>query len=972
MAPQIRPASEHPLDVSLLRASLPMIGREEEVKSLMLRLKDSAAVTLIGPPGVGKSRLARHIASRHSAEVTLVVDVSNMTGASNLISRVAIAVGAQPDRESIDDGVLNACLGALGFRGIELLVFDDIDPSCASVVEHLSNAMPELTILASARAPLRYAGEHVERLNPLDMTAACELYVDRARRVAHDFDFDCEEARAQIEALVERLDCLPLAIELAAGRARMLPPVEFLKRLPRRLELLRTRERGVASLSDSIASAVDELDPPALEVLGQMSLLCGPIALEAAEAILKPSPESDLFEVLEGLIDCSMIVSGPSRGGVGEVELRVLESIQAFMREHHTSMQSDECFDRAIVYLTTAGERWRQESRLAGGQDALCRLEHAAASMEGLIRASERGRLEHRHRLALVLDALWCVQGAGSHHEALLDVLIDEAKAHEVCLVRALQARASLHHQRGQHDQASALHQRISELAEEVDVHITVERAQLSRALGESAEAAVILERVLEHCDLNAQHEALVLVTLATALVDLGDMEGAGEIAQDLGDMLSGDDLVLLVQTSFALAYVQFYLRRHGARLVTYEQAQRAAIDLGDRRLIARAQQGIAECHYMHGEWEAAIEHFEGALVHLRSCGSRYTEGILLGGLAAALHRKGEHARAEKVYRDALQVHRETKAALYEGVVLHGWAALAHERGELRQCDVRYNMALKHAAEHEHFDDWAGIALCRSWALCLNHRIKEACEHARRAAEYLDAYTSWLALVEATCSLLDVLSQRTQHIPAAQARLQHRLEGEDPERGQVIAALILDAVTSFLIAQNDEMQRLASERLAMLTSRSAAGASLYARLATCTARSILNRQGGGTSRQALEAPIEMRETNQTSDGALTIAVGPEGKWLKIGDEEALNLSRRRSIRLILHALVEAQGGEPLSLYKLFDIGWPGQEIAPELAAERVYWAIRMIRDFGLRHWVTTSDQGYALDSSVIVSREEKR
>lgn len=969
---------EHPPDSGLLRASFPLLGRDAELEALTRGLNSFKTVTLLGPPGVGKSHLAHHLATSTFAQTPLVIDASHITANSLLVSKIASASGALPDGKASDEEILAACIAALRFQKVDLLIFDDLARTHGTLITHLSHALPDLAILATAHAPLRYPGERIERLKPLELDAAYDLYVARARRVAHEFDFEHEQARVHIDALVERLDRLPLAIELAAGRAHMLPPAEFIKRLPRRLDLLHSRASNpntLPSLRASLSSAVSALEPPAREVLGQLALMCGPLTLEAAEAILVPPDDAILLELLEELIDCSMIVSGPSEVGAGEVELRVLESLRDFVRQEHPALHADECMARAMTYFLESGERWMLESRKASGQQALRRIEHASSNLACLVKATERFTSEQRQRAGLVLDALWKARGAGTHHEQLLEELLEQSRDDEILHARALQSRASLHYRRGQHEQARALHHRIEALCDEVDVCFVAERAQLERALGASAEAVVILESVLERPDLTSPHEALILATLAASLIDIQDVEGAEEIARDLGDILLEGDLLLSIDTAFALAYVQYYLGQHGARLMTYEQASRAATELGDVRLMARAEQGIAECHYAHGEWEAAIEHFEDALVHHRRCGSRYAEGVLLGGLAAALHRHGDLERAEQTYREALRVHRETRAVLYEGVVLHGWAALAHERGDLVQCDGRYAMALEHAATHEHVDDWAGVALCRSWALCLNYRLGEASEHTSRAAEYLDAYPAWLALTEVTSLLVDVLSQRTQHVPAAQARQKHQLSIEDQRRGHVLAALILDATLSMLLAQDEETGRLAREQIANLTSRPAAHASLYARLATYTARVLSERhqESAGqvhavTSSPASSVTQPAQSASNEEPGEL-IAVGPQSKWLKIGDADRINLSRRRSIRRILDALVQAQGGEPLNLYELFEIGWPGQEIAPELAAERVYWAIRTIRDFGLRHWITTSDNGYALDPNVIVSRE---
>lgn len=225
------------------RPVTPLVGREAQVTAVQRLLDTERLVTVVGPGGVGKTRLALEVArARHPAGVLLLAPVAD--GAA-LPHALAAALGL----EVVRGDVLASCVALLG-TGHQLLVVDNCEhvlDAARDLVVALLDACPELTVLATSRQPLGLAGECASRLAPLPVPArddvapqrvpSVEVFVDRATRVRPGFSTDGDELRLVAE-VVRRLDGMPLAIELAAGRLSTFSLTELAERLERSLDLL--------------------------------------------------------------------------------------------------------------------------------------------------------------------------------------------------------------------------------------------------------------------------------------------------------------------------------------------------------------------------------------------------------------------------------------------------------------------------------------------------------------------------------------------------------------------------------------------------------------------------------------------------------------------------------------------------------------------------------------------------------------
>ena len=310
------------------------IGRRRELAEVgqLLVFADMRLVTLVGPGGVGKTRLAleagRSVSGRFPGGAVQV----NLDGAENAGVLVPEAASAL--------GVVAATAPELGVRLAEvtrgapaLLVLDGFDRYLddAGQVGQLLASVPNLTVLVTSRAPLRLTAEQVYRVQPLPEPNAAALFVARARAVKGDRAFD-DEDRAIVDAICARLDGLPLAIELAADRARLLPLRALLERLEHRLELLTGGPRDLPARQRSLRATLewswDALEEPERQLLSRLTVFEGGASLEGAEAVCGPGLEA----LAASLVDQSSLLRTDS-GRDAEPRFGMLDTVREFAVE---------------------------------------------------------------------------------------------------------------------------------------------------------------------------------------------------------------------------------------------------------------------------------------------------------------------------------------------------------------------------------------------------------------------------------------------------------------------------------------------------------------------------------------------------------------------------------------------------------------------------------------------------------------
>lgn len=310
---------------SLPRRLTSFVGREDEVVALSRAIQENRLVTVSGPGGVGKSRLAVESA-RQVAPTAVWVELSPVTGQGMVALMVAAALGLrqEPGRS------IAVTLAEQLARRETLLVLDNVDHlllETAELIDGLMPAAPRLTVVVTSREPLGVSGEVTWRVPPLTQAAAVALFVARTRLVRPSFDPDGSDL-AVVSDLCVRLDRLPLAIELAAARLRVLSPIQLATSLDQRLLPLPASARNVPAqqrtLEASLAWSHDLLDEPERVLLRRLSVFSGAFSTEGAAAV--GTDLADVDEVLFHLVDKSLVQvenTEPPR-------LRLLQTVRLF------------------------------------------------------------------------------------------------------------------------------------------------------------------------------------------------------------------------------------------------------------------------------------------------------------------------------------------------------------------------------------------------------------------------------------------------------------------------------------------------------------------------------------------------------------------------------------------------------------------------------------------------------------------
>lgn len=324
-----------------------IIGREAEITAVRQLLSQSAVrlVTLTGPGGVGKTRLSLAVAaglSRWFAHGIYWVDLATIHRPDLVIPAIAQVLDV---REREGHRLQDSLLDFLRERQL-LLLLDNFEQVTAAApnLANLLMAAPGLKLLVTSRVSLQLRGEHTFPVPPLPVpdptlaadeplpeTAAVRLFVERAQAVRPDFELTPENGR-DVAAIVRRLDGLPLAIELAAARLKLLPPHLLRQRLNERLELLSGGPQDLPlrqqTLHNVMQWSYDLLSPPEQRLFARLGIFVGGFTLDAAAAICRLDDDPDVFDGVAALLDNSLLQSGGVVGG--QPRFTMLETVREY------------------------------------------------------------------------------------------------------------------------------------------------------------------------------------------------------------------------------------------------------------------------------------------------------------------------------------------------------------------------------------------------------------------------------------------------------------------------------------------------------------------------------------------------------------------------------------------------------------------------------------------------------------------
>jgi predicted ATPase len=594
------PESNVPLPASSL------VGRQRELDEIANALRDGTRLlTLTGPGGSGKTRLAIEAANLLASELTdgaFFVALDAIRDPALLLPAIAQAVAV---RESSEQPLPESLSERLTGRQA-LLLIDNFEQlaEAAPVLSRMLEAASGLTFLVTSRAALRISGEQEYPVEPLGPEDAVALFVERAHGVDPRFRLTDENAEA-VKEIVARLDGLPLAVELAAARTKLLPPEAMLALLDERLELLSRGARDLPerhrALRDTVAWSYDLLGTEEKQLFARLAVFGGGFTLESAVAVCDAS-----LDGFATLIDDSLLERDGER-------LRMLETIREYALEQLEADEDAEFVRRrhAEHFLKLA------EAEPDSGQAAwLARMDAERNNFRSALNWSlDLGEASLALRLAAALWEFWWVRGYLAEGRGWLDAALARGRSAAPELrARALHAAGSLATRQGDYESAAALFEESLALWEELGDAAGTARSLLSMGTvaaeqGDQERAIALSERASELYGESGDKRghALAISNLGGIALERGEYARAAalsELAYGLFETLEDSEgmAFALVNQGFAALSE----RQHDRAVEFLREALRRLAELEFRDVIGYCFEGLAAVLALTGREEEA------------------------------------------------------------------------------------------------------------------------------------------------------------------------------------------------------------------------------------------------------------------------------------------------------------------------------------------------------------------------------
>jgi predicted ATPase/transcriptional regulator with XRE-family HTH domain len=654
LAPSVPPTALPIFDLSSSNLPIiltPLLGRDEEVVALtnLLTREDVRLVTLIGPPGVGKTRLAAHIAAQLAgsfAHGPLFVDLAPIADVETFLPTLA---GALSVHETSDVPLLKSIAASLRQRNL-LLVLDNFEQVIGAAPHVLSLLIGSLNlkILATSREALHVSGEYEFPLAPLALPessnlgqmlaedestietfshySSVQLFVQRAQAIQPAFKLTHVNAAAIVE-ICRHLDGLPLAIELAAARIKTLSPQSMLQQLDRRLDWL-TRGPRDANLSRQTLRGTMEwsynlLSEPERILLRRLSVFSGGWTLRAAESVCADSKDivkettlrrEEILDLMGKLVDKSLVVT---EAGSQQSRYHLFETVREFGREKLSQVDElTEILNRHLVHFTEYAEE--SESHLDGVEQAkwiaISEKEHNNFRSAIDFSLTPGTDLIYGLRIGAAISLFWLERNhfyeGIERLQNLLQCAVDPE--HQQAKAKMLYRAAAIHSRLFSYNTAYKLCEQSIEISRTLD-----NKRSLASALYYMGEICIAL-----HDYVQAKKTLEESVSICWSI----------HFPQQLNMAL----------TCLGRAYEETGEHEHA--LITTKEALAIAEQIDDTWGLIHALQLLGAINRFNFDYNVAIDYFERSLSAIRLIGDRFAEGITLANLSILYNLKENYS----------------------------------------------------------------------------------------------------------------------------------------------------------------------------------------------------------------------------------------------------------------------------------------------------------------------------------------